>query len=180
MSYYNEGGGLNLLYHLYYTLIITWLISISLDFNRAQPYQRTFLAVRNKRTQRIRLIEANTVTLGATVTPPPSSNPILIEQELKQKEDSILITNKEPNDQDTETKVSEKKRLAVNKNLVCEFGQKRGKRIYEQNDRMQVDSDILNDKLSQAAMTVEHSSLETFSTARSTSELTPPCNRYSG
>ena len=74
-------------------------------------------------------------------------------------------------------------RLAVNKNLVREFGQKKGKRMYEQNDRMQVDADKLDDKLSRAAMTVDQSSLETMlnsSIASSSNyfELTPPCNRY--
>ena len=147
------------------------------QINRAHPYQKTFLAVRNKKTNRIRLIEANNITLGAVITPPPSSNPILIEEEMK-RNNELLGQNQTLDDPDSEKKKSEKNKLAMNKNLVREFGQKKGKRIYEQNDRMQIDSEILNDKLSRAAMTVDQSSLETsVSTNSNPIELTPPCNR---
>ena len=147
------------------------------QLNHAHPYQKTFLAVKNKKTNRIRLIEANNITLGAVITPPPSSNPILIEEEMK-RNDEIIGQNEKVDDPDSEKKKSEKNRLAMNKTLVREFGQKKGKRIYEQNDRMQIDSDILNDKLSRAAMTVDKSSLETsISTNSNPNDITPPCNR---
>ena len=147
------------------------------QINTAYPYQKTFVAIRNKKTKTIKLIEANTITLGAKVTPPPSSNTILIEEEMK-RNDAELNGNTTVDCPDSEKKKSEN-RLAMNKNLVREFGQKKGKRIYEQNDRMQIDQEILTDKLSRAAKTVEKSSLETLDASASSSavELTPPCNR---
>ena len=53
------------------------------QINRPNPYQKTFLAIRNKKTKRIRLVEANTITLGAKVTAPPSTNSLLLEEEMK-------------------------------------------------------------------------------------------------
>ena len=148
------------------------------QINREPQYQKTFVAIRNKKTNKIKLIEVNDITLGAVIKPPPSSNPILIEEEMK-RNDALLGNNDALDDPDSEKKKIEKDRMATNKNLVREFGQKKGKRIYEQNDRMQIDSDILNDKLSRAAMTVNQSSLETssLSTTSDPVELTPPCNR---
>jgi hypothetical protein len=145
------------------------------EINLAHPYQKTFLAVRNKITNKIKLIEANTITVGAKVTPPPSTNSLLIEEEMK-RNDAEMAKNVTP--PDSEKKKAEN-RLAMNKNLVREFGQKKGKRIYEQNDRMQIDPEILNDKLSRAAMTVEGSSLDTLNVSvnNNSTELTPPCNR---
>jgi len=145
------------------------------QINRPNPYQKTFLAIRNKKTKRIRLVEANTITLGAKVTAPPSTNSLLLEEEMKRNDEEIGENATTP---DSEKKKAEN-RLTMNKNLVREFGQKKGKRIYEQNDRMQIDPEILNDKLSRAAMAVEGSSLDTLNVSANNNpiELTPPCNR---
>ena len=144
------------------------------QLNNARQFQTTFLAVRNKKTKRIKLIEANTITLGAKTKPPPTSNSVLIEEEMKRNEEEMR--KKEGLDED---KLKSENRLAMNKKLVGEFGQKKGKRMYEQNDRMKVDSELLNDKLNHAAMTVDDSSLETLNTSKNDSPatLTPPCNR---
>ena len=53
------------------------------QLNNARQFQTTFLAIRNKKTKRIKLIEANTITLGAKIKPPPTSNSVLIEEESK-------------------------------------------------------------------------------------------------
>ena len=144
------------------------------QINLARPYQTTFLAIRNKKTKRIKLIEANTITLGAKITPPPTSNSVLIEEEMKRNDEEL---NK--NETNDEAKIQSENRLAMNKKLVGEFGQKKGKRMYEQNDRMKVNPEMLNDKLSDAAMKVDESSLETLNTTKNDNPvtLTPPCNR---
>ena len=144
------------------------------QLNLANPHQTTFLAIRNKKTKRIKLIEANTITLGAKTTPPPTSNSVLIEEEMKRNDEEM---NK--NEGVDDAKLKSENRLAMNKKLVGEFGQKKGKRMYEQNDRMKVDQETLNDKLSHAASQVDNSSLETLntSTVETPVTLTPPCNR---
>ena len=144
------------------------------QINSNEPYQKTFLAIRNKTTNKIRLIEANSITLGAIVKPPPSTNPILIEEEMK-RGDNDIESNKATTGPESEKKKAEN-RLAMNKNLVREFGQKKGKRIYEQNDRMQINPDLLDDKLSRAAMTVEKSSLEQKDTPEENAPIAPPRN----
>ncbi len=44
------------------------------------PYLRTFLALRDRDTNEIRLVEANTATLGAVVTPPEATNPLILKR----------------------------------------------------------------------------------------------------
>ena len=52
------------------------------------PYQRTLVAIRNKRTNRVKLVETSTVLLGAMVQPPPTTNAVLIKEDLKRREEA--------------------------------------------------------------------------------------------
>ena len=69
------------------------------------------------------------------------------------------------------------KGMEMKKHLVKSFGQAKGQRIYEQSDRMQVESEGLESKLSSAAMGVDDDKLAVPGQAPSLN-LTPPCNRY--
>jgi len=136
------------------------------------PYQRTLLAIRNKRTHRVKLIETSSVCVGALVEPPASTNSILLKEELAKAQEE-----EEASKDDEEKRLA---RLTMNKHLVGEFGQTKGKRAYEQADRMKVESNVLSDKLSRAAMAVDQASvaLPTDLAAASTADaLIPPCNR---
>ena len=146
------------------------------QLNLPDQHQTNFLAVRNKKTNKIKLIEANTITLGAVTTPPASTNPVLLEQELKQQEVELGDNNKTA--PSSEQKKADDK-LSRNKNLVREFGQTKGRRMNDQNDRMQINPEVLQDKLSKAAMSAEKSLLEQSNTPMDMMPtcLTPPCNR---
>ena len=45
---------------------------------RANPYTKTLLAIRNKTTNQIRLVETNCVTLSAQIRHPKTANPFLV------------------------------------------------------------------------------------------------------
>ena len=66
--------------------------------------------------------------------------------------------------------------------LVQEFGQKKGRRIYEQQDRMQVEAENLEKKLSKAVETVSKDDLvvpkDPTQGSKTIENLIPPCNRY--
>jgi len=148
-------------------------------------YLRNFLAIRNKKTNKTRLVEVNNVTLGAITSPPSSTNHVLAL--LKQEDNKSDANNNAP---DIKAKKKEEQ-YAKNKSLIQEFGQTKGKRMYSQNDRMQVNPEVLQDKLSKAAMSVEEPSfndsisLENLLTKKKNSAslemelatLIPPCNR---
>jgi len=75
-----------------------------------------------------------------------------------------------------------KTKAAAKKHLVSEFGQKKGRRIYEQADRMQVEAENLEKKLLKAAETVSSDVLEVPTdnpneTIDTRDSLLPPCNR---
>jgi Skp family chaperone for outer membrane proteins len=125
------------------------------------------LALRNKSTGTLKLYEVNPITVGAEVTPQASKNLLLLQAELEVKDKS----------NDTTTTAKEQV-AAAKKHLVQEFGQKRGKRIYEQADRMQVEAENLKAKLSKAAESVADSSIVLPNQDKLlTAQLTPPCNR---
>jgi len=147
-------------------------------------YLRNFIAIRNKKTNKTRLVEVNSVTLGAITSPPSSTNHVLAL--LKQEDNKSDANNDAP---DIKSKKKEEQ-YAKNKSLIQEFGQTKGKRMYSQNDRMQVNPEGLQDKLSKAAMSVEEPtfndsiSLENLLTKKDSASLEkelvtliPPCNR---
>ena len=120
----------------------------------------TYIGVRDKETNTMRLVEANVITVGAEVSPPESTNPML-----------------KDNFNGLEGEDMRMKRMEMKKHLVKSFGQTKGQRIYEQSDRMQVESDALQSKLSSAAMGVDDDKLA-LPGQTPTLDLTPPCNRY--
>jgi len=123
----------------------------------------TYIGVRDKETNTMRLVEANVITVGAEVSPPESTNPMLLTDKSKEAEGEDMRA----------------KRMEMKKHLVKSFGQAKGQRIYEQSDRMAVESDALQSKLSSAAMSVDDEKLAMPGQAPSL-DLTPPCNRNAG
>jgi len=134
------------------------------------PYQKTLLAIRNKKTGKVKLVETNTVLLGPMVAPPPTTNDVLIREQLKADEEVREKSEVEKKEQ----------RTTMNKHLVGLFGQTKGKRAYEQADRMAVESSRLAQKLSQAAagVTEEAVALPTdLNSAADADHLIPKCNK---
>ena len=84
---------------------------------------KTYLAVRNKSTNQIKLYESNQVRVGAITRNIPTTNPVLLKEDEEEEMGEV-------------EKREERKRSK--KHLVTEFGQTKGRRIYEQADRMQV------------------------------------------
>lgn len=94
-------------------------------------YFRTFLAIRDKNTGNTRLIEANETVLAPVIQYPKSNNPVLL--------------------QESTTTKSVEERMEASKHLIKSFGQSKGARYYEQQDKMQVDGSQLEDKVLKAA-----------------------------
>lgn len=141
------------------------------------PYQKTLLAIRNKRTKRVRLIETSYVSVGALVEPPPTTNTILLKEEIKAIDQEAAAAAAQ--DQKDEEEVKDERR-AMNKHLVGLFGQTKGRRAYEQADRMAVEANAISDKLNRAAMAVNERDIalpSELATANSADILIPPCNR---
>jgi hypothetical protein len=55
----------------------------------ASEYITTYIGIRDKKSNTMRLVEANVVTIGAEVTPPKSTNPLLAD---KEEVDKVLLT----------------------------------------------------------------------------------------
>ena len=72
----------------------------------SQKYFNTFLAIRNKKTGKTRLVEANEVVLTAVVRNPETTNPLLLQQ--------------------TPTEKTPEKRVEKSKHLIQSFGQSKG------------------------------------------------------
>ena len=122
----------------------------------------TYIGIRDKVTNTMRLVEANVITVGADISPPESTNPILIE---KAKEAA------EGEEGDGNAKRSE-----LRKHVMKSFGMAKGQKAWEQHDRMNVTSEAVQSKLSRAAMGVGNEMLVLPGQAPSL-DLTPPCNR---
>jgi len=140
------------------------------------PYQRTLVAIRNKRTNRVKLVETSTVLLGAMVQPPPTTNAVLIKEDLKRREEAENKLEKTEDDK-------RQQRVTMNKHLVGLFGQTKGKRAYEQADRMAVESSKLAQKLNQAAMNVSEAAVALptdLASASDADHLIPKINRQAG
>ena len=83
-------------------------------------YYTTFIAIRNKSTGKTRLIEANNVVLKPEVQYPKSTNPILLQDMSKEK--------------------TLEEKIEASKHLIKSFGQAKGIRYYDQQEKMKVDS----------------------------------------
>lgn len=100
--------------------------------DQVPKYHNTFIAIRNKKTGKTRLIEANGAVMVPTVSAPATLNPLLLEPDTKK-------------DQTWQEK------RESGKHLIKAFGQAKGQRFYEQQDRMKVEADQVEDKVARAA-----------------------------
>ena len=105
------------------------------------------------------------ITVGAKIKPPSTKNGVLLQAQSQEKQNDL------------------KAKQAAKKHLVQEFGMNKGRRIYEQADRMQVEAETLEKKLTKAAESVNPDSLfmpgqdSEVPEINFTANLTPPCNR---
>ena len=121
----------------------------------------------------MRLVETSSAVVGAVVEAPPSTNSILMNEKFKKYTED---DEKSPEDK-------KQARMAMNKHLVGQFGQTKGKRVYEQADRMKVEASKLTDKLSKVAMAVSEEAVALptdIQAASSAEKLIPPMNRDAG
>uniref|UniRef100_A0A0K2TY95 Putative LOC101743619 [Bombyx mori] n=1 Tax=Lepeophtheirus salmonis TaxID=72036 RepID=A0A0K2TY95_LEPSM len=125
---------------------------------KCTPSRKTYIAIRNKTTNKVRLIETNPIHLGPVVFARNSTNVFLNESV------DALSTSKGMD------------RMALKKQLVNKFGQAKGQRFFQQADRMKVDEDAYIDKMALAAENVNLDSLNS-EIVESNFELIPPINR---
>jgi len=93
----------------------------------------TYLGIRDKVTGKTRLIETNSVVLRADVTYPPTTNPTLLAE--GPGKDITYV-----------------QRMEASKHLIKSFGQQKGSRFYEQQERMRIESSQADMRASKAAM----------------------------
>jgi len=105
--------------------------TMSYSGTSSSPNMTTYLAVRDRATGKTRLVEASSVSLAPGVAPPPPSNPMLLEKVEEEK--------------------TWKERLAASKHLIKSFGQAKGGRFYEQQERMRIEEGQAQERVSLAA-----------------------------
>lgn len=110
------------------------------DVTKKCPYT-TYLAIRDKETGQTTLVETNSLVLTPQVTVPLTKNPTL--------------------NQEVQEKNTLSQRIEASKHLIKSFGQQKGNRFYEQQERMKIDSSQAQDRVEKAATTVDVSMLET-------------------
>jgi len=108
--------------------------------NNPDKFYTTFVAFRNKETGKTRLVEANEIVLKPDVQYPKSTNPVLL--------------------QDSGEKKSVEEKIEASKYLIKSFGQSKGIRFYDQQDRMKVDSTQVEDKVMKAAGVVAEEQIQ--------------------
>ena len=130
---------------------------------------RTYLAIRDRRTGLSKLVEANSVTVGAVVKPPESTNDqvrmSVARSKLAEEHGAMSKEVKEFDD----PKESKKK-------LVQVFGQAKGQRMYSLSDRMAVEDEQLENKLRNAAMNVSEKAMA-MPNQIMVMDTAPPMNR---
>ena len=70
-----------------------------------------------------------------------------------------------------------RRRASMKKHLVKEFGQAKGQRMYAQADRMQVDNEAVEEKVTMEAMNVSQEMLEMPEEQETMKDIIPPCDR---
>jgi len=94
-------------------------------------YYNTFVALRDKTTGKTRLLQANETVLSPKIKYPSTKNPLLLQENV-------------------ETKTFAEK-MEASKHLIKSFGQSKGARFYDQQDRMRVDTSQVEEKVLKAA-----------------------------
>ena len=141
---------------------------------RQDPYYSYYIGLRNKKEESMKVYEIEQVTVAAAkAKAPPTQNSVLLQAQMNMEK---------PDDPNETINDLAKTKAAAKKHLVSEFGQKKGRRIYEQADRMQVEAENLEKKLLKAAETVSDDVLEAPTdnlneTIDTRDSLLPPCNR---
>ncbi len=95
---------------------------------QSSPYQSTYLALRDRQTGSLRLVEANLATVGAEVDPPQSTNPLLLRDPASSAQDEEAPSAS----------------AAMKRHLVKQFGQAKGQRMYEQQETNKVETDAIS------------------------------------
>jgi len=119
-------------------------------------YHNTYIAIRNKKTGKARLLEANNVVMVPAVAAPQTTNLLLLQEPDKEQ--------------------TKEERLESGKHLMKSFGQAKGQRFYEQADRMKVEGSQVEEKVARAAGLVTEDKIETAAPPQQV-EIIPPCNK---
>jgi len=138
---------------------------------RHDPYYSTYIGIRNKEDNTMKLYEIEQMTVAAKVNPPQTTNPVLIEARLEKMKEDKESTDPDP------TKKAKEDAARAKKHLVMEFGQHKGQRIYRQADRMAIEAENMTDKLSKAAEKVSKDVISLPNQVLEQLNLAPPCNR---
>ena len=94
-------------------------------------YYNTFVALRDKTTGKTRLLQANETILSPRITYPSTKNPLLLQEKVENKTFA--------------------EKMEASKHLIKSFGQAKGARFYDQQDRMRVDTTQVEEKVMKAA-----------------------------
>jgi len=121
-----------------------------------KKYHNTFIAIRNKKTGKTRLIEASTTVMEPSVIAPKTTNPVLL--------------------QEVESEQTREDKMAAGRHLIKAFGQAKGQRFYEQQDRMKVENSQIEEKVGKAAELVSDERLEAAAPVEEM-DIVPPCDR---
>lgn len=108
---------------------------------KQDSYFTTYIAIRNKKTRKTRLIETVSLMMKPQTEAPKSTNPLLLKK----------ITE----DLNTED------RMEANKQLIKSFGQRKGQRYYENREMLKVDAEDTEARVLKAAGVVDIQSLST-------------------
>eukprot|EP00092_Neocalanus_flemingeri_P002032 GFUD01002169.1.p1 GENE.GFUD01002169.1~~GFUD01002169.1.p1 ORF type:complete len:409 (-),score=108.62 GFUD01002169.1:45-1271(-) len=122
-------------------------------------YYNTFVALRDKTTGKTRLLQANETILSPKINYPTTKNPLLLQEKV-------------------ETKTFAEK-MEASKHLIKSFGQAKGQRFYDQQDRMRVDDTQVEEKVLKAAGAVTEDRLVAAPEAE-TVQMVPTRNNEAG
>ena len=122
-------------------------------------YYNTFVALRDKTTGKTRLIQANETVLSPKITYPSTKNPLLLQENVEAKTFA--------------------EKMEQSKHLIKSFGQKKGINFYNQQEKMRVDSTLMEDKVLKAAGAVTMDKLEAAPEAEEV-QIIPTRNNNAG
>jgi len=94
-------------------------------------YYNTFVALRDKSSGKTRLLQANETVLSPKINYPSTKNPLLLQENVELKTFA--------------------EKMEASKHLIKSFGQSKGARFYDQQDRMRVDTSQVEEKVLKAA-----------------------------
>ena len=118
----------------------TDLLTYSATGILSNTYYETFVAVRNKASGKTRLFHSNEMELAPVVNYPQTTNPLLLQEHIEEKTSA--------------------EKLAESKSLIKSFGQSKGQRFYDQQEKMKIDSSQTEDKIMKAAGSIAGEALE--------------------